>query len=129
VDADGEVLGRLATKVANILRGKYKPSFTPHIDCGDTVVIINAEKIKLTGKKLTDKVYIRHTGFPGGQRFTTPLEMLKSKPDQVIEKAVKGMLPRNRLGNAIRKNLYIYAGSEHPHEAQKPLPIKLNTLK
>jgi large subunit ribosomal protein L13 len=129
VDAEGEVLGRLATRVANLIRGKYKPSFTPHIDCGDNVVIINAEKIKLTGNKLTGKVYIRYTGYPGGQRFSTPAELLKTKPTSIIEKAVKGMLPRNRLGRALYKNLYVYAGTEHPHAAQQPKPLKLSTLK
>ena len=130
IDAEGEVLGRLATKVANLLRGKYKPSFTPHIDCGDNVVIINAEKIKLTGNKMTGKIYTRYTGYPGGQRFSTPAEILKStKPEAVIEKAVKGMLPRNRLGRVLYKNLYIYAGTEHLQEAQQPKPLKLNSIK
>ncbi len=129
VDAENEVLGRLASKVANLIRGKYKPSFTPHIDCGDNVIIINADKIKLTGNKLTDKVYTRHTGYPGGQRFSTPSELLKSKPEEIIEKAVKGMLPRNRLGRAMYKNLYIYIGTEHHHEGQQPKPLKLNTIK
>ena len=129
IDAEDQVLGRLATRVADIIRGKKKPSFTPHIDCGDNVIIINAEKIKLTGKKLTDKIYTRYTGYPGGQRFTTPQEFLKTKPEALIEKAVKGMLPRNRLGRALQKNLFIYVGTEHPHEAQQPKPLKLSDIK
>ncbi len=129
VDATNEVLGRLASKVANILRGKYKTNFTPHVDCGDNVIIINADKIRLTGKKLTDKEYVRHTGYPGGQRFSTPKEMLRKRPIFVIEHAVKGMLAKNRLGSALYKNLYVYAGSEHPHEAQKPKEIKLDSIK
>lgn len=129
VDAENEVLGRLASKVAKIVRGKNKPSFTPHADCGDNVIIINAEKVKLTGKKLTDKVYTRHTGYPGGQRFATPKELLAKKPTTVIEFAVKGMLPKNKLGRALQKNVFIYAGSEHPHIAQLPKEIKLNSLK
>ncbi len=119
VDAENEVLGRLASKVAKLLRGKYKPSFTPHVDCGDNVIVINAEKIVLTGKKLTDKVYTRHTGYPGGQRLTSPMAVLAKHPERVIEHAVKGMLPKNRLGRAIYGNLYVIAGPEHAHEAQK----------
>jgi len=129
VDATNEVLGRLASKVANILRGKYKANFTPHVDCGDNVIIVNAEKVRLTGKKLTDKEYVRHTGFPGGQRFSTPKEMLRKRPIFVIEHAVKGMLPKNKLGSALYKNLHVYAGAEHPHEAQKPQEIKLDSIK
>lgn len=129
VDATNEVLGRLSSKVANVLRGKTKPDFTPHVDCGDNVIVINAEKIRLTGKKITDKQYIRHTGYPGGQRTETLEHLLRRDPTKVIEKAVKGMLPKNRLGNSIFKNLYVYAGSEHPHEAQQPKELKLNTLK
>lgn len=129
IDAKDEVLGRLASKVALVLRGKHKASFTPHVDCGDNVIIINAEKVKLTGKKLTDKQYIRHTGYPGGQRFTTPQELLTKKPEAVIEKAVQGMIPRNRLGRAILKNLYVYVGEEHKHEAQKPKKVSLNDIK
>jgi large subunit ribosomal protein L13 len=123
IDATDEVLGRLASRVALILRGKNKPDFTPHVDCGDNVIIINAEKIRLTGKKKTDKVYVRHTGYPGGQRFTTAQQLLANKPYAVIEAAVKGMLPKNRLGAKLFKNLYVYAGSEHPHEAQQPKQI------
>lgn len=129
IDAENEILGRLASKVANLIRGKYKPSFTPHVDCGDNVIIINAEKIRLTGKKMTDKIYTRHTGYPGGQRFRTPEELLKKQPEDVIEMAVKGMLPRNRLGRVLFKNLYVYKGTEHPHEAQQPKPLKLDTIK
>jgi large subunit ribosomal protein L13 len=125
IDAEGQILGRLASKVASMLRGKHKPNFTPHVDCGDNVIVINAEKVALTGKKMTDKVYIRHTGYPGGQRFTTADALLRKKPIAMVEKAVKGMLPGNRLGSALYRNLHVYAGSEHPHEAQKPKTIKL----
>ncbi|MBL7138878.1 MAG: 50S ribosomal protein L13 [Bacteroidales bacterium] len=129
INAEDEVLGRLASKVALLLRGKLKPNFTPHVDCGDNVVIINAEKIKLTGKKLTDKEYIRHSGYPGGQRKRTPQELLAKNPRTVIESAVKGMLPKNRLGSALFRNLYVYAGPDHPHQAQQPKEINLNTIK
>ena len=129
IDAEGEVLGRLASQVAKILRGKTKPSYTPHVDCGDNVIVINAERVRLTGDKMTDKVYVRHTGYPGGQRFATPADYLKRKPEFVIEKAVKGMLPKNRLGAAIFKNLKVYAGTEHPHAAQSPQTIKLNEIR
>ncbi len=125
VDADGQVLGRLASKVASLIRGKHKPNFTPHVDCGDSVVVLNSDKIKLTGKKMTDKVYVRHTGYPGGQRFATPREIMQKSSTILIEKAVRGMLPKNRLGRAIFKNLYIYEGAEHPHDAQQPKEIKL----
>ena len=128
IDATDQILGRLASRVALMLRGKHKPCFTPHVDCGDNVIIINAEKIRLTGKKLTDKVYTRHTGYPGGQRFTTPKEILAHKPTALVEHAVKGMLPKNRLGSDLFRNLYVYEGSEHPHEAQKPKEIKLNEI-
>lgn len=129
IDATDLVVGRLASQVAKILRGKHKPSFTPNSDCGDNIVIINAEKVRFTGKKLTDKVYIRHTGYPGGQRFATPADMLKRKPFFVIEKAVKGMLPKNRLGAELFRNLHVYAGAEHPHEAQQPKVINVKELK
>ncbi len=129
IDASDAVLGRLASQVAKILRGKNKPDFTPHVDCGDNVIVINAEKVRLTGKKLTDKVYVRHTGYPGGQRFASPADYLAKKPEFVVEKAVKGMLPKNRLGSAILNNLKVYAGTEHPHEAQNPKVIKLNEIK
>ena len=121
IDATDAVLGRL--------RGKNKPSFTPHVDCGDNVVIINAEKVKLTGNKLSDKQYVRHSGYPGGVRVTTPAEYLKKKPEFIIEKAVKGMLPRTRLGAAQLRNLKVYAGAEHPHAAQAPKTVKLNEIK
>mgnify|MGYP005801164695 CR=1 FL=1 len=129
IDASGETLGRLAAQVAKILRGKNKPSFTPHADCGDNVIVINAEKVRLTGNKMTDKVYVRHTGYPGGQRFATPADYLKKKPTFLVEKAVKGMLPKNRLGAALLGNLKVYAGAEHPHTAQNPKEIKLNEIK
>lgn len=129
IDATDAVLGRLASQAAKILRGKHKPGYTPHVDCGDNVIIINADKVKLTGKKLTDKVYTRHTGYPGGQRFATPADYLRKKPEFIIEKAVKGMLPRTRLGAAVLKNLKVYAGAEHPHAAQSPKTIKLNEIK
>lgn len=129
LDAENQVLGRLAAKVAKLLRGKYKPSYTPFEDCGDNVIIINVEKIALTGNKLTDKVYTRHTGYPGGQRHTSPEAVLKSHPERVIQHAVRGMLPKNRLGRAVLKNLHLYAGTEHKHEAQQPKVIDLNSLK
>ncbi len=128
IDAENQVLGRLASKVAKLLRGKYKPSFTPFDDCGDNVIIINVEKIAFTGKKLTDKVYTRHTGFPGGQRHTSPDAVLKNHPERVIQHAVRGMLPKNRLGRAILKNLHLFAGTEHNHQAQQPKAIDLTSL-
>lgn len=129
VDATDEVLGRLAAKVAKILRGKNKPSFTPHVDCGDNVIIINAEKVRLTGNKLNDKVYLRYSGYPGGQRSQTPAEILAKYPERLVEKAVKGMLPKNRLGRQIYRNLKVYVGPEHNHEAQQPKVIDLSTIK
>ncbi len=129
VDATDVVLGRLASKVAKILRGKNKPSYTPHVDCGDNVVIINAEKVRLTGNKLNDKVYLSYSGYPGGQRIQTPAELLSKYPERLIEKAVKGMLPKNRLGSKIYGNLRVYVGSEHEQEAQNPKVIDLNTIK
>jgi large subunit ribosomal protein L13 len=128
IDATDLVLGRLASQVAILLRGKRKPNFTPHVDCGDNVIIINAGKIRLTGKKLTDKVYVRHTGYPGGQRFTTPKELLSHKPFAVVEEAVRGMLPKNRLGAELFRNLHVYAGAEHPHQAQVPKQLNFNEL-
>ena len=131
IDATDQVVGRLCSKVAKLLRGKYKPSFTPHVDCGDNVIIINANKVVFTGKKETDKVYTRYTGYPGGQRFTSP-ELLRRRPDgaeRIIRHAVKGMLPKGILGRAILKNLYIYNGTEHKHEAQKPKAIDINQYK
>ena len=129
VDADGQTLGRLASKVAKLIRGKYKTNYTPHVDCGDNVVIINAEKINLTGTKWNDKTYIRHTGYPGGQRSLTAQEMFDKNPTRLIEKAVKGMLPKNKLGSALFRNLYVYVGAEHEQGAQKPTTINLNDLK
>ena len=129
IDATNEGLGRLASQIAKILRGKNKPGYTPHVDCGDYVIVVNAEKVKLTGDKLTEKVYVRHTGYPGGQRFATAQDYLKKKPEFVIEEAVRGMLPKTRLGEAIFKNLKVYAGAEHPHAAQNPKAIKLNEIK
>ena len=125
IDAEGLILGRVASVVASMLRGKHKTNFTPHVDCGDNVIVINAEKIDLSGAKWSDKMYVRHTGFPGGQRFTTAEAMLKKKPISLIEHAVKGMLPKNRLGSALYRNMYVYAGTVHPHEAQKPKTIEL----
>lgn len=125
IDAESQILGRLASEVAKIIRGKNKTNFTPHVDCGDNVIIINAEKVRLTGKKMTDKVYIRHTGYPGGQRFKTPREMMAKNPTKVVELAVRGMLPKNRLGSRLYTNLYVYAGNEHPHQAQQPKEVKV----
>lgn len=129
IDAENEILGRLASKVAFILRGKHKPYFTPHVDCGDNVIVINAEKVKLTGNKLTDKKYISHSGYPGGQKIRTIEDVLSKKPIQVVEHAVKGMLPKNRLGSAIYRNLHVFTGPDHPHEAQQPNKINLNSIK
>ncbi len=128
-DAKDQVLGRLASVVAMVLREKHKPTYTPHVDCGDNVVIINAEKVRLTGKKWTDKEYFSHSGYPGSQKKTTPEALLAKKPTAVVEKAVKGMLPKNRLGRALFRNLHVYAGTEHPHEAQQPKQINLNSIK
>jgi len=129
VDAAGQTLGRLASKVAKILRGKYKPDFTPHVDCGDNVIIINAAKVVMTGNKWTDRVYVRHTGYPGGQKEITPARMMEKGPDRLVKKVVKGMLPKNRLGAVLFNNLYVYADAEHPHEAQQPKPLDINTIK
>jgi len=125
IDAEGAVLGRVASVIASMLRGKHKTNFTPHVDCGDNIVVINAEKVVLTGVKWSDKVYIRHTGYPGGQRFTTAEEMLKKNPINLIENAVRGMLPKTRLGRAMFRNMHVYAGPTHQHEAQKPRKIEL----
>lgn len=129
VDAEGQTLGRLASKVAKLLRGKHKPNFTPHVDCGDNVIVINAEKISLSGNKWTDKSYIRHTGYPGGQRSLTAQEMFGKDPARIIEKSVKGMLPKNKLGANLFRNLNVVVGSNHPHESQKPKAINLNEFK
>ncbi|HHW29263.1 MAG TPA: 50S ribosomal protein L13 [Syntrophomonadaceae bacterium] len=120
IDADGKTLGRVATEVARILRGKHKPIYTPHVDTGDHVIVINAAKVKVTGKKYTDKLYYRHTGYPGGIKVTNFADLLRRKPEQVIEKAVWGMIPHNRLGRRVFKKLRVYPGPEHPHAAQKP---------
>ncbi|MAL59923.1 50S ribosomal protein L13 [Aureisphaera sp. CAU 1614] len=129
VDADGQALGRLASEVAKLLRGKHKPNFTPHVDCGDNVVVTNAAKINLTGKKWDAKSYVRHTGYPGGQRTLTAKEMYTKDPARLVEKAVKGMLPKNKLGAALFRNLKVYVGAEHDQEAQKPKVINLNDTK
>jgi large subunit ribosomal protein L13 len=124
VNGENMVLGRLASQVARIIRGKHKASYTPHVDCGDRVIVINADKIRLTGKKWDAKEYIRHTGYPGGQRRTTAREMKAKSSTLLVENAVRGMLPKNRLGRQLFKNLFVYEGAEHPHEAQKPQEIK-----
>lgn len=129
VDADGQTLGRIASKIAMLIRGKYKTNYTPHVDCGDNVIVINADKINLTGKKWNDKTYIRHTGYPGGQRSLTAIEIFDKDPSRLVEKAVKGMLPKNKLGSALFRNLYVYAGTEHQQTAQTPKTINLNDLK
>lgn len=126
VDADGQALGRLASEVAKLLRGKHKPNFTPHVDCGDNVIIINAEKITLSGKKWENKSYIRHTGYPGGQRSLTSRELFDKDPTRLVEKSVKGMLPKNKLGATLFRNLKVYVGTEHGQVAQKPRSINLN---
>ena len=127
IDAENVVLGRLATEVAKILRGKNKPEFTPHVDCGDNVIVVNAEKVKLTGKKLTDKIYLRHTGYPGGQRTQSPKDILAKYPERLVEKAVKGMLPKNKLASQLFRNLHVVVGPEHKFEAQKPKVVDLST--
>lgn len=129
IDAEGQVLGRMCSKVAKILRGKYKPCFTPNQDCGDNVIIINAAKVTMTGKKMSDKVYVRYTGYPGGQRFTTPELLVAKNPEAWIRKVVKGMLPKNRLGDRLITNLYIFPGAEHNMQAQQPKQLDINTLK
>ena len=129
VDVKDQILGRAASKIAKMLRGKHKPSFTPHIDCGDNVIVLNADKVRLTGNKWTEREYVRHTGYPGGKRVTNPRELMQKHPTDVVTKAVKGMIPRNRLGRTIMKNLFVYTGEEHPHEAQKPKKVDLNSIK
>ncbi len=129
IDATGQVLGRLASTAARILRGKHKTNYTPHVDCGDHVIVINAEKVILTGTKMTDKEYIRHSGYPGGQYKRTPAEILVKFPERLVEHAVKGMLPKNRLGRSIYKNLKVVVGPEHKYQAQQPRLIDLNTIK
>ncbi len=129
VDANDVVLGRLAARVAMVLRGKHKPDFTPHVDCGDNVIVINADKVRLTGKKMDDKKYFRHTGYPGGQRISNPAELLAKKPTSLVEHAVKGMLPKSRLGRVQMKNLRVFVGTEHNHDAQEPKDLNLNLIK
>ena len=126
VDAEGKTLGRLAAEVAKVLRGKHKPEFTPHVDVGDYVIVINAEKVRVTGKKLLQKEYFRHSGYPGGSSFTSLGEMLAKRPERVIEMAVRGMLPKNSLGENMYRKLNVYAGSEHPHVAQKPEVLEID---
>jgi len=125
IDAEGVNLGRLATRVADVLRGKHKPTFTPHIDCGDFVIVVNASKINLTGNKLNDKIYYNHSGYTGGLRERTAKEMRENYPVEMIERAVKGMIPHTRLGRQVAKKLFVYEGAEHPHMAQKPVEMKV----
>lgn len=129
VDAQNEVVGRLCAKIAMVLRGKHKPSFTPHVDCGDNVIVINADKVRFTGNKWATKEYVRHTGYPGGQRIEIAENLIRKKPIAVVEKSVRGMLPKNKLGDALYRNLHVYVGTEHPHDAQQPKTINLNTIK
>ena len=129
VDAEGQTVGRLASKVAKIIRGKHKTNFTPHADCGDNVIVINAEKVSFSGTKLVDKEYVRYTGYPGGQRFTSAQDMLRKHPERLIENAVKGMLPKNKLGRKLYTNLKVYVGPEHNQVAQKPEAFNLDTFK
>lgn len=126
IDAEGQTLGRLATKVAHVLRGKHKPTYTPHVDCGDFVIVVNASKINLTGNKLNDKIYYNHSGYTGGLRERSARVMKEQYPEEMIERAVKGMLPKGRLGRQMYKKLFVYAGSEYPHMAQKPVEMKLD---
>jgi large subunit ribosomal protein L13 len=126
-DATNQVLGRFSSQVASVLRGKHKTNYTPHVDCGDNVIVINAEKIRLTGNKWEDKKYVTHSGYPGGQKIRSPKQIATKNPARLLELAIKKMLPRNRLGNAIFGNLHVYAGSEYPHEAQQPKELKINT--
>jgi len=129
VDAEGETLGRMASKVAKLLRGKHKPNYTPHVDCGDNVIVINAEKIQLSGNKWQDKKYLRYTGYPGGQRSQSVMELMDKNPARIVEKSVKGMLPKNKLGAELFRNLRVYKGSEHEQEAQKPTVFNLKEFK
>ena len=123
VDATDETVGRLATRIAAVLRGKHKPSYTPHVDCGDNVIVINADKVRFSGMKETQKTYLRHSGYPGGQRSTTPAALRAKHPERILETAVRGMLPKNRLGRAMYRKLHVYPGAEHPHNAQKPADL------
>jgi large subunit ribosomal protein L13 len=129
VDAEGQTLGRLASKVAKLIRGKHKPNYTPHVDCGDNVIVINAEKIVLSGQKMDEKTYIRHTGYPGGQRSLLARQVMEKRPERLVEKAIKGMLPKNRLGRRLYTNLRVFVGPEHKHHAQQPKLINLDTIK
>ena len=129
VDAEGQALGRLASKVAKIIRGKHKPNFTPHVDCGDNVIVINAEKIELSGKKMEVKEYIRHTGYPGGQRSLLAKQVMEKHPERLIENAVRGMLPKNTLGRKLYTNLKVVVGTEHKHQAQQPTLVNLDSIK
>ena len=124
VDAEGETVGRLCSRIALVLRGKHKPSYTPNVDCGDYVIVLNADKVRFTGKKMMQKEYLSYSGYPGSQKSITPKELLAKHPERVVEKAVKGMLPKNRLGSKMYRKLFVYAGAEHPHQAQKPEPFK-----
>lgn len=126
IDATDAILGRLSSEVAFMLRGKNKPNFTPHVDCGDNVIVINAEKVKMTGKKWTDREFFSHSGYPGGQKVTTPEQMFAKDPTRLVERAIRGMLPKNRLGREMFRNLYVYVGAEHPHVAQKPKEVNIN---
>ncbi len=126
LDAENQIVGRFASQVARILTGKNKPYYTPHVDCGDNVIIINAEKVKLTGKKEKEKEYVWYTGYPGGQRYATPEQMMRKNPVFVLEHAIHRMLPKNKLGNKMKRHLYIYAGSEHPHQAQQPVKMEIS---
>lgn len=125
IDAENQVVGRLCSKIAHVLRGKHKPYYTPHVDCGDFVIVLNADKVRFTGNKTTEKQYIRYTGYPGGQRFATPKHVLETHPERVIEHAVRGMLPKNRLGRQMFKKMFIYTGTDHPHQAQQPKPLNI----
>lgn len=129
VDAQNEVVGRLCAKIAMVLRGKHKPDYTPHVDCGDNVIVVNADKVRFTGNKWAHKEYVRHTGYPGGQRIVIAKDMIRNKPISIVEKAVKGMLPKTKLGAVLYGNLHVYAGAEHPHEAQQPKTINLNSIR
>ena len=124
VDATDQIVGRVSSEVAKILRGKHKASFTPHVDCGDNVIIINAEKVQFTGKKFSEKEYVHYTGYPGGQRFASPEDWMRKNPSKILENSIRGMLPKNRLGRELFRNLHVYTGTEHPHTAQKPKEIK-----
>jgi len=127
VDATDEIVGRLSTEIATILRGKHKPTYTPHVDCGDYVIIVNAEKVAFTGKKLSDKIYYRHSGYSGGLKQRTAAEMLDRQPQKILEKAIRGMLPKSKLGDAMYRKLYVYVGPDHPHQAQKPEELKVRS--